>query len=90
MQNTGVASSIPPRSHTFVEIDHEIIYTAILLPSADSRRAVVSYKRKYVHDVLVNRPGKMWLGMLPDISIAVDSVVKHQTKQPIKTNVEQV
>ena len=32
----GVASSIPARSHTFVEIDHEIISTAILLPSAES------------------------------------------------------
>ena len=31
-----VASSIPVRSHTFVEIDHEIISTVILLPSADS------------------------------------------------------
>ena len=29
-------SSIPARSHTFVEIDHEIISTVILLPSADS------------------------------------------------------
>ena len=29
----GVASSIPARSHTFVEIDHEIIST---VPSADS------------------------------------------------------
>ena len=37
----GVASSIPARSHTFVEIDHEIISTVILLPSADSRRIVV-------------------------------------------------
>ena len=36
------------------EIDHEIISTVILLPSADSRRVVVSYKRKYVHQVLVN------------------------------------
>ena len=27
----------------------------ILLPSADSRRVVVSYKQKYVHKVLVNR-----------------------------------
>ena len=34
--NSGVASSIPARSHTFVEIDHEIISTVILLPSADS------------------------------------------------------
>ena len=32
----GVASSIPARSHTFVEIDHEIIYTVILIPSAES------------------------------------------------------
>ena len=31
----GVASSIPVRSHTFVEIDHEIISTVIFLPSAD-------------------------------------------------------
>ena len=52
--NPGVANSIPARYHTFVEIDPEIISTAILLPSADSRR-VVSYKEKYVHKVLVNR-----------------------------------
>ena len=32
----GVASSIPARSHTFVEIDHGIISTVILLPSAES------------------------------------------------------
>ena len=32
----GVASSIPARSHTFVEIDHVMISTVILLPSADS------------------------------------------------------
>ena len=32
----GVASSIPVRCHTFVEIDHEMISTVILLPSADS------------------------------------------------------
>ena len=50
----GVAPSIPAWSHTFLEIDHQIISTAILLPSADSRRVVVSYKRKYVHKVLVN------------------------------------
>ena len=49
-----VASSIPARSHTFVRIDHEIISLSILLPFIDSRRVVVSYKRKYVHKVLVN------------------------------------
>ena len=32
----GVASSIPVRSHTFVEIDHEMISLVILLPYADS------------------------------------------------------
>ena len=32
----GVASSIPARSNTFVEIDHEITSTVILLPSAES------------------------------------------------------
>ena len=29
----GVTSSIPARSHTFLEIDHETISTVILLPS---------------------------------------------------------
>ena len=32
----GVASWIPARSHTFMEIDHEMISTVILLPSAES------------------------------------------------------
>ena len=35
-RDPGVASSIPVQSHTFVEIDHEMISTVILLPSADS------------------------------------------------------
>ena len=50
----GVASWIPARSHTFAKIDYEIISMAILLYFADSRRVIVSYKRKYVHEVLVN------------------------------------
>ena len=41
----GVMSLIPARSHTFVEIDCEIFSQVI--------RAVVSYKRKYVHKVMV-------------------------------------
>ena len=62
----GVKSLIPARSHTFVEIDHEIISTVILLPSADSRRVVVSYKLNCVHKVLVNclvklAQEKVWL-----------------------------
>ena len=32
----GVVSSIPARSHTFVETDHKIISTVILLHPADS------------------------------------------------------
>ena len=32
----GVVGSIPARSHTFVEIDHELISTVILFPSAES------------------------------------------------------
>ena len=32
----GVACAIPALFHTFVEIDHEIFSTAILLPSADA------------------------------------------------------
>ena len=40
----GVGCLIPARSHTCADIDHEIFSTAILLPSADSRRVVVSYK----------------------------------------------
>ena len=45
----GVTSLMPAWSYTFVEIDHEIISLVILLPSADSRRVVVSYKIKYLH-----------------------------------------
>ena len=51
----GVLSLIPTRSHTFVEIDHEIISTVIQRLSADSKRVVVNYNQKYhVHKVLVN------------------------------------
>ena len=62
----GVVKSISAQSHAFMEIDHEIISTTILLSSADLRRDVVSYKRKYVHKVLVNRlvrlaEEKIWL-----------------------------
>ena len=32
----GVVTSISARSHTFLEIDHEIISTVILLPSSES------------------------------------------------------
>ena len=65
-----VGSLIPARSHTFVEIYHEIISTVILLPSAESfKKGCCSYKPKYVHKVLVNclfklTQEKLWLGEL--------------------------
>ena len=49
-----------PGHITFMEIDHEIISMVIchsLLPSADSKRAVVSYWQKYVYLALVNHLG---------------------------------
>ena len=55
----GLESLIPAWSHTFTEIDHNILYTAILLPFADLRWVVVSYKRKCVHEVLVSRLVKL-------------------------------
>ena len=51
----GVASSIPAQSNTFVLINHEIIFTVILLPSAESfKKGSCQLQAKYVHDVLVN------------------------------------
>ena len=47
--DSGVVGAIPARPHTFVEIDHEIFSTVILLPLNQS------YKRKFVHSELVNR-----------------------------------
>ena len=77
----------PVLSHTFVEIDNEIISTAILLSPADSRRVVVSYKRKYVQEVLVNRLVKLGQEKSvvrgtdrPDMTIAVDWEEKNQTE----------
>ena len=42
----GVASSIPAWSHTFVEIDHEIISTASLLPLAESFKKCCQFQAK--------------------------------------------
>ena len=76
--DSGVASSIPVWSHTFVEIDHEMISTSFsTLLLIHSRRVVVSYKRKYVHELLVNRlfkpaQEKVWLTDRPAMTIAVD------------------
>ena len=48
-QSVGHLTRYPVWQHTFVS------------PSAFSRRAVVSYWRKYVHEVLVNRLGGLIL-----------------------------
>ena len=48
-RKSGVLCSIPGLQYTFVS------------PSAFSRRAVVSYWGKYVHEVLVNRLGVLSL-----------------------------
>ena len=63
----GVESSIPAQSHTFVEIDHGIISTVILLPSAESfKKACLSVTNesmctKYWLTVCSSLP---WLGDL--------------------------
>ena len=70
-----------------MEIDHELISTVILLSSADSRRVVVSYKQKCVHDLLVNCLVKLsqekkcdMVSCLSGVTIAVDWDLKKQTK----------
>ena len=65
---------------------------AIILPSAYSRRVAVSYKRKYVHKALVNHLVKLaqkkivvgWTDR-PNMTIAVDWDIKHQTKPKLST-----
>ena len=52
--NQWVESSISVRSN-----DHGIISTVILFLSAESRRVVLIYKRKFVPEVLVNRLTKL-------------------------------
>ena len=37
--------------HSFVDIDHEKIFCGHSLPFADSRRAVVSFGQKNVHNI---------------------------------------
>ena len=69
----GVVSSIPARSHTIVEIVKKFLRLLTSVPRIHSRRFVVSYKRKYVHKVLVNclfklAEEKVWLGELTVLS----------------------
>ena len=45
------------RRYDFLFVSHNSRASGLVSPSADSRREVVSYWRKYVHEVLVNRCG---------------------------------
>ena len=49
----GVASSIPARYHTLVEIDHGIISTVILLPSADFRLLKPAQEKVWLSELTV-------------------------------------
>ena len=68
----GVASLIPARSHTFVEIDHEIISTVIHLPSAESfkkgccqvQAKVCAQSTSQVNRLFKLAQEKVWLGEL--------------------------
>ena len=88
----GVASSIPARSHTFVEIDHEIISTVILLPSAESfMKGCCQLQAKVCARLLVNCLFKLaqeksvvrWTDR-PAMTIAVDLGRKATNKQTNK------
>ena len=66
----GVASLIPARSNTLVEIDYEIISTVILLPSAESfMKGCCQLQAKVCARLLVKclfklAQEKVWLGEL--------------------------
>ena len=56
MHKLGPIAQSVARPQAFVEINHEIFSTVILLLHLiQEDSTVVSYKRKYVHWVLVNR-----------------------------------
>ena len=70
------------RPHTFI------------LPSSDSSRAVVSYSRKYVHEVLVNRlgglslPRKNVVRLTTHPDMTIDVYHGHKTTQQQQHTVE--
>ena len=84
----GVASSIPARSHTFVEIGHEIISPPFRWIIHEGLLSVT--RRKYVHELLVTRLFKLaqeksvvrWTDR-PAMTIAVD-LGRKATKQTNK------
>ena len=78
-QEPAVQVQYPVPPHTFIS------------PSADSRRAVVNYWLKYVHEVLVNLLGGLSLSLPrksvvrlndhPDMTIAVNRGCKTTTRK---------
>ena len=86
-----MASSIPARDHTFVEIDHEIISTVILLPSTESfKKGCCQLQAKVcarsTGELLVQAcPGKSVVRLTdrPAMTIAVD-LGRKATKQTNK------
>ena len=93
----GVASLIPVRSHTFVEIDHEIISTVILLLTADSfKKGCCQLQAKVCaritgYPLVQVCPGKSvvrWTDR-PAMTIAVD-LGRKAPKQTNKTNCLQI
>ena len=66
-------SLIQTRSRTFMKIDYEIISMAILLPSADSRRIIVTIKTAQEKSVA------RWTDR-SDMTIAVDLDIQSRTK----------
>ena len=89
---SGVASSIPARSRTFMKIDYGIILRSFSsLPLMHLRRVDVNYKRKDVHELLVNclfklAQEKVWLCELSpshhDHSCRLGGKATKQTKLP--------
>ena len=79
LQCDNTQATSPVGSHTFVEIDREIISTGIVLPSVNLRRVVVSYKQFYVTEA---KSSLSWKSVVrrtdrSDMTIAVDRDVKH-------------
>ena len=68
--DSEVGSLIPVRSHTFVEIDHEMISSVILLPSADLfKKGCCQLQAKVCaritgYPLVQACPGKVWIGEL--------------------------
>ena len=57
-------------SHTFVEIDHEIISRVILLPSAESLEGLLSVTSDFIWPFLQPYMGVSYMGVIPNQKMA--------------------